>query len=223
MRRLLVVEDDQGIRESLVDFFSNRSYQVEGVEDAESADEKLAAQSYSAILLDLRLPGADGMEVLRQLRQRGDNTPVLILTARGEEEQRLQGFEGGADDYVVKPFSLRELDARLEAVLRRTGPQPTVLRIGSAEVDLGAHEIHRNGTSTRLLAKEVELLAYLLRHAGRVVDRAELLREVWGYEQFPTTRTVDTHVFKLRQKLEETPDKPVHLMTVHGVGYKLLL
>jgi two-component system response regulator VicR len=196
---------------------------VDSAVDAETASEKLTAQSYTAILLDLRLPGADGLDLLRELRAGGDQTPVLVITARGEEEHRLAGFERGADDYVVKPFSLRELNARLEAVLRRTGPQATVVRIGDAEVDLGAHEIHRGGHGHRLLAKEVELLAYLLRHAGRVVDRAEILREVWGYEKFPTTRTVDTHVFKLRQKLEETPDHPKHLMTVHGVGYKLLL
>ena len=223
MRRLLVVEDDRGIRESLVDFFSIHQYAVDSAADAETAREKLAAQSYTAILLDLRLPGADGLDLLRELRNGGDQTPVLVITARGEEEHRLAGFERGADDYLIKPFSLRELNARLEAVLRRAGPQATVVRIGDAEVDLGAHEIHRGGCRHRLLAKEVELLAYLLRHAGRVVGRAEILREVWGYEKYPTTRTVDTHVFKLRQKLEEIPDQPKHLVTVHGVGYKLLL
>jgi DNA-binding response OmpR family regulator len=220
VRRLLVVEDDPGIRESLIDFFTSREFTVDGVGDAEAAQEHLDTARYAAILLDLKLPRTDGLELLRALRQSGDRTPVLILTARGEEEQRLNGFAEGADDYIVKPFSLRELHARLEAVLRRSGPVATC--IGKADIDLDAHEVIKDGVSHRLLGKEVELLAFFLRNVGRVLDRAEILREVWGYEQFPTTRTVDTHVFNLRQKIEETPERPRHLLTVHGVGYRLV-
>ena len=221
MRRLLVVEDEAGIRDSLVDFFAAREFVVDAAPSAERAHELWSAQGYSAVLLDLRLPGRDGLELLREMRQAGDRTPVLILTARGEEEQRIRGLECGADDYVVKPFSARELCARVEAVLRRSAEPAVKVRLGEAVVDLAAHEVERAGVVYRLLTKEVELLGFLLRNPGRVLTRAEILREVWGYQSFPTTRTVDTHVFNLRRKLEPTPEKPSHLLTVHGVGYRL--
>ncbi len=223
MSRILVVEDNHDLAFGLRNNLEIEGYQVEVATDGRAGLQQARAANLDLVILDLMLPELDGFRVLRALRQEGRDVPVLILTARGEEEHRLAGFERGADDYLIKPFSLKELNARLEAVLRRAGPQATVIRIGDAEVDLGAHEIRRGGNRHRLLAKEVDLLRYLIRHAGRVVDRAEILREVWGYETYPTTRTVDTHVFKLRQKLEETADQPRHLVTVHGVGYKLLL
>jgi DNA-binding response OmpR family regulator len=224
VRRLLVVEDEADIREGLADFFTGRGFQVEAVATAEEASEQLSAATFTAVLLDLQLPGADGLDVLRGLRARGDDTPVLVVTARGAEPQRVDGLELGADDYVLKPFSVRELAARLDAVLRRAPARRATCRIGAATVDLDALEVRRGeGPPERLLQKEAELLAHLLRHAGRVLTREELLRDVWGFDRYPTTRTVDTHVFQLRKKLETEPEKPRHLLTVHGVGYRLVV
>ena len=223
MQRLLVVEDEASIRESLVDFFGARQYLVRAEGSAAGAERALREERFALLLLDLRLPDGDGLDVLRALRRRGDATAVIVLTARGEEEQRVRGLRLGADDYVVKPFSVHELAARIEAVLRRAGSAPSRVRIGDAEVDLAGHEVARaGGARMRLVAKEAELLAFLLRSPGRTFSRDELLRAVWGFDATPTTRTVDTHVFQLRQKLEAEPDKPRHLLTVHGVGYRLV-
>jgi two-component system alkaline phosphatase synthesis response regulator PhoP len=179
---------------------------------------------HDAVLLDLALPGRDGIDWLRELRQQGDHTPVLILTARGSEEQRIDGLQAGADDYIVKPFSVRELEARIHAVLRRSDPATQrQVHIGAAVVDLAGHQVDLQGTVHRLLQKEAALLAYLLHHVGETLDRSKLLHAVWGYEHFPTTRTVDTHVLNLRKKIEADPAAPRHLLTVHRVGYRLVL
>src|SRR5262245_28242615 len=173
------------------------------------------------VLLDLRLPDGDGLDVLRALRKGGDKTPVIVLTARGEVEQRVLGLQLGADDYVVKPFSVHELDARMQAVQRRAVQPAATLRLGAAEVDLAGHTVRRAGAEHRLLPKEAELLGWLLRHRGQTCSRDDLLRAVWGYDATPTTRTVDTHVFQLRQKIEQDPARPEFLLTVHSVGYRL--
>lgn len=221
MNHLLVVEDDASIRESLTDFFAGRNWLVTACAGLASAQRALAAQRFSMVLLDLRLPDGDGLDLLRGLRKAGDKTPVIVLTARGEVEQRVLGLQVGADDYVVKPFSVYELDARIQAVQRRAEQPSAPLRLGSASVDLAAHTVHNGEREHRLLPKEAELLAHLLRHRGRACSREDLLRAVWGYDEAPTTRTVDTHVFQLRQKLEADPAHPEWLLTVHGVGYRL--
>ena len=221
MTSLLIVEDDASIRTSLADYFAGRGSQVTAVASAEEADEQLRRNRFAAVVLDLLLPGEGGLDLLKRMRRRGDKTPVLIATARGAEEQRIKGLELGADDYVVKPFSVRELEARIAAVLRRAGALPSRATIGAAEVDLEGHEVVLAGQRTRLVAKEAELLAFFLLHRGRTLSRDELLRAVWGHDALPTTRTVDTHVFNLRKKLEADPENPVHLLTVHGVGYRL--
>jgi DNA-binding response OmpR family regulator len=220
---ILIVEDDASIREALVDSFTAHGAPVEAVADGVAALRTLTGHAgrHRAVLLDLRLPGVGGLEVLVRMRAAGNTTPVLIVTARGEEEQRIAGLRAGADDYVVKPFSFDELHARLDAVTRRAEGRATSLRVGDAEVDLAAHEIRRGGTTHRLKQKEAEVLRYLVDHRGQTVERATLLREIWGYEHFPTTRTVDTHVFQLRRKLEGNGE-PRHLRTVHGVGYRLV-
>jgi two-component system alkaline phosphatase synthesis response regulator PhoP len=224
--KLLIVEDDTAIRESLVDFFVGRGARVDAVASSEAADAVL--DGHDAVLLDLTLPGRQGLDWLADLRRRGDPTPVLIMTARGEEDQRIAGLRAGADDYCVKPFSVRELEARVDAVLRRAGPgvgagAGTPVRIGAALVDLAGHEVRVGDTCHRLLQKEAELLACFLAHPGETMQRSRLLHEVWGYDTFPTTRTVDTHVLNLRKKIEATPDRPAHLLTVHRVGYRLVL
>ncbi len=221
MNQLLVVEDDQSIRESLVDFFRGRDWLVYGCSGRLEATQALGKQRFHMVLLDLRLPDGDGLDVLRSMRKAGDRTPVIVLTARGEVEQRVLGLQLGADDYLVKPFSVHELDARMQAVQRRAAQPSAALQLGEAEVDLAGHQLRRAGHEHRLLPKEAELLAHLLRHRGQACSREDLLRAVWGYDATPTTRTVDTHVFQLRQKLERDPAHPEWLLTVHGVGYRL--
>lgn len=221
MNQLLVVEDDQSIRESLVDFFRGRDWLVHGCSGRLEATHALSKQRFHMVLLDLRLPDGDGLDVLRSMRKAGDRTPVIVLTARGEVEQRVLGLQLGADDYLVKPFSVHELDARMQAVQRRAAQPAAALQLGEAEVDLAGHQLRRDGHEHRLLPKEAELLAHLLRHRGQACSREDLLRAVWGYDATPTTRTVDTHVFQLRQKLERDPAHPEWLLTVHGVGYRL--
>ncbi len=223
MKQLLIVEDDPGIRESLVDFFRLRDYFVLEAASQAQAERMLADKDFAAILLDLQLPDGDGIDILRRLRQSGSDTPVLLVTARGEEKQRILGLEAGADDYLVKPFSAYELAARLAAVLRRSAGQQGLLRLGQSEIDLEGHEVRREGRACRLLQKEAELLRFLLRRPGQTFSREEILREVWGYDAAPTTRTVDTHVYELRRKIEDEPGHPRHLLTVHGVGYRLVL
>jgi len=223
VKQLLIVEDDPGIRESLVDFFSDRDYLVLQAGTRAETETVLEERQPTAILLDLGLPDGDGIDILKALRRGGHETPVILVTARGEEKQRILGLEAGADDYLVKPFSAYELAARLEAVLRRSHSQSGLLRLGRSEIDLDGHEIRRDGQAERLLQKEAELLRFLLRRPGQTFSREEILREVWGYEAAPTTRTVDTHVYELRRKLEEHPGQPRHLLTVHGVGYRLVL
>ncbi|MFO1077611.1 MAG: response regulator transcription factor [Planctomycetota bacterium] len=221
MNQLLVVEDDASIRESLVDFFRGRDWLVHACGDRTSATRTLAQQRFHMVLLDLRLPDGDGLDVLRALRRAGDKTPVIVLTARGEIDQRVLGLQAGADDYVVKPFSVHELDARVQAVQRRAEQPAATLRLGDAAIDLQGHEVRRGGDTFRLLPKEADLLAHFLRHRGQACSRDELLRAVWGYDATPTTRTVDTHVFQLRKKIERDPAAPEWLLTVHGKGYRL--
>jgi len=221
VNQLLVIEDDASIRESLVDFFRGRDWLVHACSDLAAADRAITAQRFHMVLLDLRLPDGNGLDVLRRLRKAGDKTPVIVLTARGEVDQRVLGLQIGADDYVVKPFSVHELDARMQAVQRRAEQPAVTLQLGAVAIDLAGHSVRRGDETFRLLPKEADLLGHLLRHRGQTCSRDELLRAVWGYDATPTTRTVDTHVFQLRQKLERDPAHPELLLTVHGIGYRL--
>jgi DNA-binding response OmpR family regulator len=180
------------------------------------------------IILDLMLPKMSGYELCRKVREEGLTTPILMLTARGEEVDRVLGLDLGADDYVTKPFSVPELLARIRAILRRVqrskiGPLPNELRFGKVVIDFKRFEAHRADKVLNMSRKEFGILRLLAARGGEVVTRDELLDEVWGYEQYPTTRTVDNHIALLRSKFEENPSKPRHLLTVHGVGYKLVL
>ncbi|MEO0556912.1 MAG: response regulator transcription factor [Bacteroidota bacterium] len=226
MTRLLLIEDEPGLVLTLSDRLRAEGYAVEHAADGDTGFERALEAPFDVILLDVGLPGRNGFDVVRDLRQREVHTPVLMLTARGQVTDRVIGLKLGADDYLTKPFEAAELLARIEAVLRRAGraaPGPTRRhRFGDVVVDLDRAEVHRRNVPIELAAKEFGLLCYLLENRGRVVTRDEALTHVWGYEAMPTTRTVDVHIAGLRQKLEAEPGRPRHILTVHGRGYKLV-
>jgi DNA-binding response OmpR family regulator len=225
MTRILVVEDDPAILRGLSDNLRLESYEVVTAADGEAGDRLAHEARPDLIVLDLMLPRLSGYELCRKLRSEGLTTPILMLTARGEEADRVLGLDLGADDYVTKPFSVRELLARIRALLRRAHPPrplPDEVRFGDVVVDFRSYEAKKGGAPVDMTPKEFQLLRLLAARAGEVVSRGELLEEVWGYETLPNTRTVDNHVATLRAKLE--PDKSVtpHIQTVHGVGYKFV-
>ncbi len=226
MSRILIVEDDPSILRGLADNLDAESYEVLTAVDGEAGYRLIREKQPDLIILDLMLPKLSGYELCRKVREEGNSTPILMLTARGEEADRVLGLDLGADDYVTKPFSLRELLARVRAILRRSQPPRTLpdeLRFDDVVVDFRRYETSRGDQSVRLTPKEYDLLRSLVARAGVVMTRNELLNEVWGHESSPTTRTVDNHVASLRTKLERNPAEPCHLLTVHGVGYKWVL
>jgi two-component system alkaline phosphatase synthesis response regulator PhoP len=223
-RRLLLVEDEPGLVMTLTDRLSAEGYDVETAGDATSALDAATTGAFDAILMDVMLPGGNGFDICRTVRQRGIQTPILMLTARGQVVDRVVGLKLGADDYLVKPFEMAELLARIEALLRRTVPaQPTdVYRFGEVSVDFRKAEVTRRGEALELSAREFKLLKYFVEHRGAALSRDELLNEVWGYNAMPSTRTVDVHVAWLRQKLEDNARHPQFILTVHGLGYKFV-
>ena len=223
-RRLLIVEDDLALRTGLEDSFRGEGYDVCSAGDGHEARAHLKAQHFDVVILDLMLPGPGGLEILRELRARDQHTPVLVLTARSDENDKVLGLELGADDYVTKPFGLRELLARVKALLRRLDrDQHQRFRIGDAEVDLSAFQILNHGRTHTLSPKEAAMLSLLHAESGRAVSRNRFLDEVWGSNRFVGNRTIDTHILNLRHKLEPDPRTPRYLVTVHGVGYRLCL
>jgi DNA-binding response OmpR family regulator len=225
MSVILVVEDDPAILRGLADNLRFESYEVLTAEDGESGYKLLAEKKPDLLILDLMLPRMSGYEVCRKARAAGITTPIMMLTARGEEADRVLGLDLGADDYVAKPFSIRELLARVRAILRRAQPAaalPDELRFGDVMVDFRSYEARKGGSPLEMTPKEFQVLRLLASRSGEVVTRDELLNEVWGYENYPTTRTVDNHVATLRAKIELDPANPEHLRTVHGVGYKFI-
>jgi len=227
--RLLVVEDDENLRNGLTEGLELEGYQVRAAADGEEATSMLEAELPELMLLDVMIPKKSGFDLCKELRRDGNPLPIIMLTAKGQEMDRVIGLELGADDYVTKPFSFRELIARIEAVLRRTGSQSTAdsapesIALDGITVDLANYEVIGSGETQPLTPKEVDLLRFLASRAGEVVERNTLLSEVWGYGYFGTTRTLDQTVARLRKKIETDPAKPAHLVTVHGVGYRLLL
>jgi DNA-binding response OmpR family regulator len=222
LARILIIDDEPEMIRGLEDNLRFEGYQTLSATNGADGLDLALREGPDLVLLDIMMPRLSGWDVLRGLRAKQRDLPVIMLTARGEEVDRVLGLELGADDYVTKPFSLRELLARVRAVLRRPGPRQRLemFAFGDIRLHVRARQVFRAGREVRLTRKEFELLRYLAEHPGEVITRDRLLDEVWGYEQFPTTRTVDTHVLRLRQKLEHDPERPVHLLTVHGHGYR---
>ena len=226
MSSILVVEDDVAIVRGLKDNLQAESYDVLTAGDGEAGYRLVHQRRPDLIVLDLMLPKLGGYELCRKLRREGITTPIMMLTARGEESDRVLGLDLGADDYVTKPFSIREVLARIRALLRRaepSAPVPEEVRLGDAVVDFRRFEARKGNREVRMTRKEFGMLRFLASRAREPVTRQELLKEVWEYQHYPTTRTVDNHIASLRTKLEDDPAHPVHLITVHGVGYKLMI
>ena len=225
--RILVVEDQRDLAKGLKANLEVEGYAVDVAHTGRDALRLVANDAPSLVLLDLMLPDLEGYDVLGELRRSGHTMPVLILTARGEEVDKVRGFRLGADDYVTKPFGVMELVVRIEALLRRanvarpSAGEAAVHRVGDIEIDVEDHRVRRAGKEISLSPKAFELLLALVRKQGRVATRVELLRDVWGYASAVTTRTVDTHVAELRRRLEDDPSEPKHILTVWKVGYRL--
>ncbi len=223
MKRILLVEDEPGLVLTLSDRLAREGYAIETSGDGESALERATTEGFDLVLLDVMLPSMNGFDVIRELRRRGIETPVIMLTARGQIVDKVVGLKLGADDYVTKPFEMVELLARIEAKLRRAPVTPHPAdgyQFGDVRIDFRRAEVARNGEPVELSAREFQLLRYFIEHRGATLTREELLNEVWGYNAMPSTRTVDVHVAWLRQKVEPTPRHPQFILTVHGLGYK---
>jgi two-component system, OmpR family, alkaline phosphatase synthesis response regulator PhoP len=219
----MLVEDEPGLVLTLTDRLIKEGYAVESSTDGESALERATAEAFDLVLLDVMLPRLNGFDVLRELRRRGIETPVIMLTARGQVVDRVVGLKLGADDYVTKPFEMVELLARIEAKLRRAPAVPHPAeghQFGGVRIDFRKAEVTRDGAPLELSAREFQLLRYFIEHRGATLTREELLNEVWGYNAMPSTRTVDVHVAWLRQKIEPNPRHPQYILTIHGLGYK---
>jgi two-component system, OmpR family, alkaline phosphatase synthesis response regulator PhoP len=221
-KKILLVEDERGLLLTLSDRLRSEGYHVETAADGQSGLEQASAGQYDLLILDVMLPRKSGLDVCRDLRQQGFTTPILMLTARGQIVDKVLGLKLGADDYLTKPFDMMELLARTEALLRRPA-QPGAggaHQFRNLRVDLRSTTVSRDGEKITLSAREFQLLRYFIEHRGETLSREELLKNVWGYAALPATRTVDVHVAWLRQKLEQDPKRPQHILTVQGLGYK---
>jgi DNA-binding response OmpR family regulator len=227
MYRLLVVEDEQAMLMGLKDNLEFEGYQVDIADDGAKGLDLILKNEHDLILLDVMLPSMSGFDVCKNARAQDVTTPVILLTAKGEEIDKVLGLELGADDYITKPFSLRELLARVKAILRRVDQSANVsihknISIGNLVVNFANYEAFSNGAASKMSHKEFDFLHYLWDHRNNVVSRDELLDNVWGTDYIPSTRTVDNFILKLRQKIEEDFNHPKIILTVHGVGYKLI-
>ena len=220
--RILIIEDEPDLLRGLALNLKAEGYGVLTASRGDAGIEQALRERPELVLLDIMLPGMNGLDVCRELRRKGFEAPIIMLTAKAEEVDRVVGLEIGADDYVTKPFGIRELLARIRARLRRHAPAAAGLRLGSVEIDFDKHEATRGGQRIEVTGKEFDVLRLLARHRGEIVTRDRLLEEVWGYEAYPTTRTVDNHILRLRQKLEEDPSNPRFILSIYGEGYKLV-
>jgi len=223
MQTILIIDDDASLRDTVALMLEREGFHPVLAGDGSSGFHQALALQPGLILVDLCMPGLSGLEVCRELRARGMKTPLIVLSAASAEVDKVRLFEIGADDYMVKPFGARELMARIRAVLRRTNPEETrVLEFGRVQVDLTRRTVTRCGQDVKLTRAEYNLLTYFLQNPDRALSRDTILNSVWGYDFFPQTRTVDAHVVRLRQKLEDQPAHPRYFLTVHGVGYRFL-
>jgi len=226
VKRLLLIEDEPGLVLTLVDRLGREGYSVASAQDGATGLERALQEAFDLILLDVMLPKQNGFDVLRDLRLQGVDTPVIMLTARGQVVDKVVGLKLGADDYLTKPFEMMELLARVEARLRRAAPPATVdaeaYRFGAIQVDFRKAEVTRDGVAVAFSAREYQLLRYFIEHRGATISRDELLNHVWGYNAMPNTRTVDVHVAWVRQKIEPNPRHPQYILTAHGLGYKFV-
>jgi len=225
MSTILIIEDDPKMQTGLRDNLEFEGYTVKTEGDGTAGLQTWIDNAFDCVILDVMLPGLSGFDVLKSAREKGITTPVIMLTAKGEEIDRVLGLELGADDYVTKPFSLRELLARVKAVLRRSErgvAGGSRVRLGSFEADVDAYDASRDGVAVAMTPKEFEILKFLWQHRNRTVSRDQLLTNVWGYDESISTRTVDNFILKLRQKIEEDPADPRYIVTIHGTGYKLI-
>ncbi|HXX27521.1 MAG TPA: response regulator transcription factor [Terriglobales bacterium] len=225
MAKILIVEDEPNMVAGLRDNFEFEGYQVISAPDGVAGLERALTEAPDLVILDVMMPRMSGMDVCKQLKNKKPAIPIIMLTARGQEVDKVVGLELGADDYITKPFSIRELLARVKAVLRRAGIAPRAAEkytFGEVEVNLRSCRVSKRGRELDFSSKEFELLKFFLHHPGETLSRDRLLEEVWGYAHFPTTRTVDAHIVRLRQKVEPKPDEPRFILTVHGTGYKFV-
>ena len=225
MVKVLIIEDEPNMIVGLKDSCEYEGYEVSVARNGKEGLEKASTEKVDIILLDVMLPLMSGIDVCRTLRTRGIETPIVMLTARGQEMDKVVGLEVGADDYVTKPFSIKELLARIRAHLRRAAKEVVKLEgfaFGDIELNFKKYTACKRGQVLELSAREFEILHYLIRHRGEIVTRDQLLDEVWGYDSTPVTRTVDNHIARLRQKIEQDPSKPQHIITVHRLGYRFI-
>jgi DNA-binding response OmpR family regulator len=222
--RVLVVEDDPAVQKALKRLFETEGYVVEVQGNGQSALESFHAAPPAVIILDLRLPKLSGSDLCKEIKAQAPTLPIVVLSATSDISDKVLLLELGADDYVTKPFSPRELLARVRAALRHTSRTANISRVSfdGISIDFKKMEVQREGKIVTLTAQEFKTLQFLVQNAERVISRDELLNEVWGYQNYPSTRTVDNHILKLRQKLERDPGSPVHFRTVHGMGYKFV-
>lgn len=225
MKKILIVEDEAAMRTGLTDNLEVEGYEIDDAEDGNIGLEKITNNKYDLIILDVMIPGISGFDVCKKVRASGNLTPIILLTAKGEEIDKVLGLELGADDYITKPFSLRELLARVKAILRRTETLPKTndeYTIGRLQINFLTFNAKSNGKEVNLSHREFEILKYLVEHKNSTVSRDDLLSDVWGYESRVTTRTVDNFILKLRQKIEEDINHPRIILTIYGIGYKLV-
>lgn len=225
MHRVLIVEDEPNMVLGLEDNFKFEGYEVIIATNGKEGFERAISTQPDIILLDVMLPEMNGLDVCRQLRQRGIETPIIMLTARGQETDKVMGLEIGADDYLTKPFGISELLARVRALLRRALRQVVefeIYQFNDVEINFKKHLATKAGLPFELSPREFEILKYFIQHKGEIITREQFLDKVWGYDNFPFSRTVDSHIAKLRQKIEQNPTEPRHIITIHRIGYKFL-
>jgi DNA-binding response OmpR family regulator len=227
MPKILIVEDEPEMLRGLRDNLEFENYEVDSAGDGQTGLNKIVDHAYDLIILDIMLPKLSGLEVCKRARERGVSTPIIMLTARGEEIDKVLGLELGADDYITKPFGVRELIARIKAVLRRAEGSPggasDQMILGSLWIDFASYNATRDERPIVLSPREFEIMKYMWQHRNKTVTRDELLTQVWGYDESMSTRTVDNFILKLRQKIEKDPASPKHIITIHGFGYKLVV